>query len=201
MKSLEPTALRPVPGLACALSGFENAYPRPRGVHMSRPTLVRQEDAHGCGVACLAMVTGLRYLTVRSWFRVRAWQNARADGRQLDEAASDEIEAHDFTRVGLTHFEIEHFLADHHHAVARKFATNQFREPRNPWPPEPFAEAHICSMTMVSGFHYVVWLPDGRVFDPAFGETTLDDPRYLALAYVLGVVHLPPQVQPSAANG
>lgn len=152
---------------------------------------ILQEDANGCGPACLAMVTGTPYRQVRDWFRVRAWQNAQHDGRQLTDAERESVEAHDFVRNGITHFEIEHYLADHGFASARMFATIRPDERRDPWPPTPIVDAYICAMQVTCGTHYVVWLRDGRVLDPATGETTFADPRYIGPPiYVIGVVRI-----------
>lgn len=158
---------------------------------MAEPTLVPQEDANGCGPACLAMVTGVTYREARDWFRCRAWQNAQKDGRVLNDAEKEAVEPHDFARLGITHFGIEHYLSEHGFAYARMFTTRRPDEPREPWPPAPIAAAHICAFQMTTGTHYVVWLRDGRVLDPAVGETTMGDPRFSSLLYVIGVVRLP----------
>lgn len=150
---------------------------------------VRQEDSNGCGVACLAMVTGQDYRTVRSWFRVRAWQNARWDGRTLDELTREVIEPHDFARHGITHWEVQQFLAEHGYASALLWKDRRPDDPRAVWP-EAFAETHIVSVQVVTGNHYVVWLSDGRVLDPSGGETTLSDPCFAGVQHILGVCRI-----------
>lgn len=155
---------------------------------MTRIAHVRQEDAYGCGVACLAMITGTPYREVRAWFRERAWQNARHDGRVLEGAARETVEPHDFTRWGLDHFVMEHYLAEHGYATARLFAMAWPDGPRPVWPPAPFAPAHLAQVRTPIGGHYVVWLPDGRVLDPAAGETTLG--TFREIEHVLGVCRM-----------
>lgn len=153
-------------------------------------SLVRQEDANGCGPACLAMVTGRGYREVRDWFRVRAWQNADEHGRHLTDAAREAVEPHDFTRRGITHWEIERYLAEHGYASALRWQEARLGEARGSWPIAPFADSHICCVQTVLGGHFVVWLPDGRVLDPAKGETTLADPTYCGVMYIMGVSRL-----------
>jgi hypothetical protein len=153
-------------------------------------TYVHQEDANGCGPACLAMVTGRSYREVRDWFRVRAWQNAQHDGRTLTADERELIEPLDFTRCGITHWEIERYLAEHGYASALRWRDPRPEEIRPAWPPIPFADAHICCVQVVQGNHFVVWLPDGRVFDPQLGETTLSDPTFCGLQYVIGVCRI-----------
>jgi hypothetical protein len=152
---------------------------------------VRQEDPWGCGPACLAMVTGHNYREVRDWFTVFAWQNAQKDGRVLADDARKAVEANDFSRSGITHWEIERYLAEHGYASALRWEEVRTGEARPVWPLPPFAEAHICCVQTVSGGHFVVWLPDGRVLDPAASETTLHEWGYNGgLIYVIGVCRM-----------
>lgn len=151
---------------------------------------IRQEDAYGCGPACLAMVTGRSYREVRDWFRVRAWQNARRDGRTLDDVVREAVEPQDFARFGIDHWEIERYLAEHGYACALRWKDVRLGEARTSWPPTPIAEASICCVQTVAGGHFVVWLRDGRVLNPAGGETTLDDPVFCGLLYVIGVCRM-----------
>lgn len=113
---------------------------------------VGQEENNGCGIACLAMITGKDYQQVRNEF-------ARFDN-------SD----------GLDPFALDSYLADHGYAVARKYehaewAHKRFsRTKRETWTPEPFAEVHLAqvqSSTEPPRNHFVVVLSDGHVLDPA----------------------------------
>ncbi len=101
---------------------------------------VHQEDAQGCGIACLAMVTGVSYGQVREEF-APGWEDN-----------------------GFTTFELDTFLAEHGYATSRKYKciTHQRRD-RETWPPEAWGDVHIACV----GTHFVVWLRDGTVLDPA----------------------------------
>lgn len=155
---------------------------------------VPQVDANGCGVACLAMVTGKSYEEVRDWFWCKAWQNAQRDGRtwaDLDDPERQAWERHNFAVHGLTDHDLEAFLAENGFAYAKKWSNlwQQRMEDRRPsWPPLPFAEAHIVQVYLPSGGHYVVWTADGRVLDPANGECDLTG--FSSVGYILGVSRL-----------
>lgn len=108
---------------------------------------VKQEEAHGCGIAALAMITGQSYSAVRDWF-VR------------------HMPGHDFAASGISYYPIDDFLVEHGFAVARRNAgfCNKLRE--TDWPPAPWAEVHLCQVSNPGGAHYVVMLADGTVLDP-----------------------------------
>jgi hypothetical protein len=126
---------------------------------------VRQVDAFGCGIACVAMVTGRSYADVRAL--IEAWWNDRPHG--------------------LTHYVLFEMLSHLGYATVNLWETNQLQyRPREPWPPAPFADAHIVLIPFPSGAHYVVWLRDGAVLDPAKdGAFTLAD--YIPPRQVIGV--------------
>lgn len=127
---------------------------------------VRQEDSHGCGVACLAMLTAKTYAEVRAWFK-----------------------RPDFSREGMTFHEVDHYLTEHGYAVARKWQFTQNEEKnkrREVWPVEPFAEVHICSVRNEHANHFVVLLADGKVLDPLFAAPrTISD--YVEVSNVTAV--------------
>jgi hypothetical protein len=113
------------------------------------------------------MVTGRPYGQVAGYFF----------GRDLDDA-------------GLTHQDAEQYLADTGFATALKFRfepaqadiNTPNRQRRFPWPPVPFAGAHI----VCTGRHDVVWLHDGTVLDPMTEESRrIEDLN--EVSYVLGV--------------
>jgi len=128
---------------------------------------VQQEDAWGCGIAVLAMLTGQTYPAVRAEFTKRHIER------------------------GLIEFDINAYLAEHGYAVAVKYphyAPQQ--KPRDVWPPAPFADVHYCAVhTVAATNHYVVWLADGGVLDPATAEARrLTD--YREMLHVAGVVRI-----------
>lgn len=128
--------------------------------------LIRQKHPHGCGVACLAMVTGDEYDAVFA-----AMQPYIGQGR------------------GIHEFHIRDYLN------ARGFAYQQvpaFKAltdaKRDPWPPAPWAPVHIVQ----ASDHFVVMDAAGRVFDPARGEReSLTFPEYGNVYFVLGIWRVP----------
>jgi hypothetical protein len=129
---------------------------------------VRQEDAVGC-VASIAMVTGRSYRDVRDYF-----------GDRFERSA------------GLDYHDAMQYLADSGYATALKFrhapryayVDTPGRQPRQPWPPAPFAAAHLIAIN--GGRHCVVWLRDGTVLDPA-SDATQRIENVGDVSYVLGV--------------
>lgn len=115
---------------------------------------VAQEEASGCGIACLAMVLGVDY-----------------------ETAVQLVPSYAAGRDGLTERELDEVLAEQGLAVARKWATyhtgRHGKRPapaRVPWPPAIFGEVHIACVTgrdSSATDHFVVVLRDGTVLDPA----------------------------------
>lgn len=101
---------------------------------------VQQEDAMGCGIACVAMIAGISYQSVA----VMVSQPIR--------------------QQGMTHYTVMDLL--HRFAIPYQFLwrTDQLRQAqRNPWPPLPFANAHIVQVDN----HYIVWTLDNKILDPA----------------------------------
>lgn len=110
---------------------------------------IQQEEEMGCGVACLAMVTDEDYFTARRRF-VRQ----------------------DFTEKGLTHLALDRRIAEAGFAIQRRYPKKG-----EAWPPEPFAEMHICRVRVHGAIgngpkahHYVFMTEYGHVWDPAFSE-------------------------------
>lgn len=123
--------------------------------------LVRQKHARGCGVAALAMLTGDDYDAVAVYFR----------GIDLD-------------AKGLYLCGLDDYLVDRGYAIARKkrylgFFGGDGAPPREPWPPAPFADVHLCEVEVYEKapvYHFVVMLRDGAVLDPlADGPRRLSD--------------------------
>lgn len=110
---------------------------------------VVQEDSHGCGIACLAMATGHSYKDVRDWF-----------------------EGKDFGSDGLSYFCMDAYLIEHGYAIARKYKHLPGKEiDRANWPPNPFAEVHVCGMrTCAKTNHYIIMLGDGSLIDPLWPD-------------------------------
>jgi hypothetical protein len=129
---------------------------------------VRQEDAQGCGIAVLAMLTGESYAAVKA------------------EIDSQDGHGHngDWSENGVTHITLDRYL------TARGFYHQRIYESwgLTDWPPDPWAPSHFASVRQPSGnSHFVVMDAEGRVLDPMReGDFTLGD--WLAVLNVVGLV-------------
>jgi hypothetical protein len=114
--------------------------------------LVRQEDANGCMIACLAMVAGLTYAAARALFHPWYFEQAAFNGFPLCDIESVLGE---LGYASIVRHEHCHFAACD----------------RAAWPPDPWADRHICSVVPASGrgTHGVVLRGDGAVLDPWAG--------------------------------
>lgn len=136
------------------------------------PRLVRQEASHECGIACMAMVMGVSLEDARGAYDA-VYPGGRAKGRGVTE--------------GITDVELDVVLAECGFATARLYSGGKKR--RAVWPPEPWADAHIATVILVNGGHYVVLLRDGTVLDPmADDPRTLRHPHYISVNSVAAVV-------------
>lgn len=120
----------------------------------------------GCGVAALAMATGMTYDKVASYFVLR-----------------------DFRKHGMIPNNIDHFLFDHGFVMCRvsqnKDWTWEFpnrvehKQLWEFWPPKPFAPAHIAQVVqkMTGNLHFIVLDDKGKIFDPLGIAKTYSDYR------------------------
>lgn len=117
---------------------------------------VQQEDGNGCPIACVAMLAEVTYQEART-------QLGKWDG-------------------GLLGWEHLTNLLKHYgfrHKVDFGYDRKTNKRPEN-WP-RPFAPFHVLCIETRAGGHYVVWLPDGTVLDPARSQVqNLDDCYRLA---------------------
>lgn len=126
---------------------------------MNDVTLVRQEHDYGCGIASLAMVSGLSYDDVRRWL-LDNWPGGH-------ERTDDWLE-----KRGIYKGIADYFLASHGYVWRTLYGGWKL----SPWPPEPFAPVHLVRVRQPSGTsHFVVMDGNGSVLDPL-----LDEPRCLA---------------------
>jgi hypothetical protein len=111
--------------------------------------LVLQEDAWGCGLAVLAMLTGQTYAQVRDAF----------PGRDFSGAGEHR---------GMVPHDLDYFLSREGYATAARWHS-WYLPPRSRWLPEPFAAVHYAQVDTLdgAGCHFVVVLDDGTVLDPA----------------------------------
>lgn len=132
---------------------------------LSQIKLIRQEDADGCLVACMAMVTGKTYAEVKAAFP-----------------------RENVAERGLIHYHMFDFLSGEGFAFSwfQKYRWSGADKEREVWPMEFTAEAAICGVDAGRGgenSHGIVALRDGRVLDPAHGERRWND--YQKFGYVM----------------
>lgn len=139
---------------------------------------VKQEHARGCGVACMAMLTGKTYAEVYADFDV-----------------SNEI--------GINSLEAADWLFERGLGLVNRYKAEYWPQnntpndvARSPWPPEPFSDLHLCTVDASPGqMHFVVMLGDGTVLDPLTPEPKrLTD--YHEVRVVAAVVPIPLPVSP-----
>lgn len=121
---------------------------------------VKQQDTYGCVIASLAMISGLTYEEVAAeypWFRER-------NGCDLDTVSYDFLWRH-----GFAWQQVYPYRPDI--AKPEGISMDDWRRDhaRDPWPPKPWAPAHLCQVVVRGGSgvaHCVVMLADGSVLDP-----------------------------------
>lgn len=112
---------------------------------------VPQQGNSDCGVATLAMLTGVTY---------------KAALRLLSKKARDKITA----GVGINHFDLEQALRKRGFvaflAMHESYANGERQ--RTVWPPEPVGWRHVVSSQNAAGTHHFSAMDaSGKVFDPA----------------------------------
>lgn len=121
---------------------------------------VKQRDDWDCGVAVLAMVSGLTYEQV------------------LDDFNGKGIEG-----VGIGGVLFDWWFVKH--GVATQGKTPELDDP---WPPEPWAPVHIAYVRATQGAHVCVMDCQGRVFDPFdIKRRTLTHKDYKRVRGVIGI--------------
>lgn len=111
--------------------------------------LIRQKEANGCVVACMAMVSGKTY------------DEARAD-HIFSELADD--------AKGCSFREAEEYLWRHGFAWQEIYRCGPpGNTNKTVWPPAPWADVHVCEVRTGQA-HAVVLLKDGSVLDPLCDE-------------------------------
>lgn len=130
-----------------------------------------EQTRGGCGIACIAMVTGETYARIMDQYRTFCG-NCGMEDQQLD-----------------------HFLAEYGFAMQRIWPDKHFDgAKRKPWPPKPWADIHIASVWQTRGDvdgHYVVVNRRGIVYDPAdsaFTPSRLS--RYHRVEWLAAVVRV-----------
>lgn len=113
--------------------------------------LITQKHNRGCGVACLAMITGKSYDEIL----------------EDCEAAWDE-------QTGLYTNIVDAYLWDHGYALRKYYSNNNWQKiKRDPWPIKPFTDIHLVHLRvyeLASCEHFVIMSRDGTVLDPKLGH-------------------------------
>lgn len=130
-------------------------------------TAVLQQHKNGCGIAALAMVCGQTYEDVLKWF-------------------IDHGRTANFEETGMSYNDIFVYLNARHYCYQKRFQFGLCNVPESPWPPPPFAEAHIWSVPSPSGTHFLVVDALGKMFDPLTGPIKGPD-YYQPPGYIIGV--------------
>lgn len=117
---------------------------------------VMQEDAEGCAVATIAMLTGRTYKEVRAQIDGEPWHGHNGD----------------WSADGVSHITVDRLLIAHGYYLQRVYS-NMVPE----WPPPPWSPIHFAQVVQPSGRnHFVVMRADGVVLDPLHpGEHRLTD--------------------------
>lgn len=118
---------------------------------------VRQEHTYGCVLASLAMLAGMTYAEVLAEY---PWVIEK-EGCDLDTISADF-----FWRHGFAHQLVYPARPEINRDPSAPMSERRARYERKPWPPEPWAPAHLCQVE-TSMSHAVVLLTDGTVLDPA----------------------------------
>lgn len=135
---------------------------------MTEIKYVKQRGGHDCGIASLAMATGLPYEEVLAPF---AWRINAGEG--LNEVHMLEW----FVRNGWAYQQV--------YKVHHLGGVNQRKEE---WPPKPWAPVHLIEARVSAGYHFAVMDAKGRVFDPWDAErTSISHPAYKDLLWVMGL--------------
>lgn len=125
--------------------------------------IVRQEDFCGCVIACMAMVLGRSYESIKG---------------EVGDPGN-----------GFAYVTWKEYLGRHGYAVQMFFRYDPLtRSERVGWPLKPWTDVHFCAVDggYGAGSHLVVLLRDGRVLDPMS-----DEPRmlsdYSGISYMAGL--------------
>ena len=119
---------------------------------------VQQEHPYGCVIASLAMLAGKTYAEVLAEY---PWVTER-DGCDIDTVSFDFLWRHGFAwqQVYPSRPEINR-------DPSADMGERRALYGRKPWPPAPWAPAHLCQVKTSIMTHAVVMLADGSVLDPA----------------------------------
>lgn len=113
---------------------------------MNSVVYVPQEERYGCSLACMAMILNISYKEIRSM-----WPSAKEG-----------------SECGIAEYKRTSFLFKYGFIGHTEYATEAYTQRKRTseeWI-KPFAPVHIVSCITNKGPHAIVWLNDGRVYDP-----------------------------------
>lgn len=119
---------------------------------------VQQETPGGCVIASLAMIGGMTFREVLAEY---PWSETGCD---METVSEDFCQRHGFARARIYRWHPGPSIKED-----QDWKVEQDKRRRDPWPPLPFAPAHLC-MVRTSQYHCVVMLADGTVLDPLTPE-------------------------------
>ena len=146
---------------------------------------VRQEDAKGCGLACIAMITGKTYAEIKAMVKPSYYEVGASLVYNLDGLLSD-----------LGYAYAPKYPVAHYCTVAGEDSTWPRRDP---WPSEPFADVHLVEVHCHGApcGHFIVMLRDGTIYDPDTQEPRkLTD--YASVDSMIAVVPIPKEGESNA---
>lgn len=156
--------------------------------------LVRQEGPWGCGIACIAMVTGWSYRDVSALFPDKVEQKEGLSQWELMQAFAWFGYALRIFGIGKYRFwPIEgNGLADH--SDASHLRALKHRD----WPTLNDAPATLVTVRAAEGgLHVVVMTSDGAVYDPILDAPTTID-TYVEVIWAAGVYPVAPRMAPES---
>ncbi len=106
---------------------------------------IGQEDPNGCLVACAAMILGTDFAYMDATLRKAGVRN---------------------DAEGLAQNRLENWLAEQGFALQQVMIFGVENRRREPWPPLPWADLHLCNVHVTQNYHGVIMLADGTVLDP-----------------------------------
>ena len=116
------------------------------------------------------MVTGKTYREVKDYLSERCGRFVKISEEQSEWRIGLDLVNHG---VGIQ-FDAWSYLRDMGYAVQLRYRspyTTAYGQPlHEPWPCEPWADVHICSVESPAGAHAIVLLRDGTVLDPMTPE-------------------------------
>ncbi len=136
---------------------------------------VKQEDAHGCGLAVLAMLTGKTYESVKSDFVKLTKRPPESFGER-----------------GINHIQLDAYLARCGFAISRSGQYDSFtNKKRRVWPPRAIHDFNYCEVEQAAtgNWHFVVLLRDGSILDPLMPDIRYYS-DYKRIASIAGVFHI-----------